>query len=59
MTSIDHIIAIDAMGGDNSPNKIVEGISLFLKEDKNIFFNIYGNEDLIKKNNRKFQKYYS
>ncbi len=29
MTGFDHIIAIDAMGGDNSPNKIVEGISLF------------------------------
>ena len=23
-------IAIDAMGGDNSPNKIIEGLSLFL-----------------------------
>jgi Fatty acid/phospholipid biosynthesis enzyme len=37
MPSIEHIIAIDAMGGDNSPDKIIEGISLFLKEDK-IFF---------------------
>ena len=37
MTGFDHIIAIDAMGGDNSPDKIAEGISLFLKEDKNIF----------------------
>ena len=54
MTGFDYIIAVDAMGGDNSPNKIVEGISLFLKEDKNIFFNIYGKEDLIKKSLEKF-----
>ena len=40
MSSFDHIIAIDAMGGDNSPDKVIEGISLFLKEDKIIFFNI-------------------
>ena len=25
-------IAIDAMGGDNSPNKTIEGLSLFLKK---------------------------
>ena len=55
MTGFDHVIAIDAMGGENSPNKIVEGISLFLKEDKNIFFNIYGKEDLIKKSLEKFR----
>jgi len=31
-------IAIDAMGGDNSPNKTIEGIKLFL--NKNCFKNI-------------------
>jgi fatty acid/phospholipid biosynthesis enzyme len=25
-------IAIDAMGGDNSPDKTIEGISIFLKK---------------------------
>ena len=25
-------IAIDAMGGENSPDKIIEGIELFLKK---------------------------
>ena len=25
-------IAIDAMGGDNSPNKTIEGLSLFIKK---------------------------
>jgi len=40
-------IAIDAMGGDNSPDKTIQGISFFLKKNskKNDFFlNIYGDE---------------
>ena len=55
MTSIDYIIAVDAMGGDDSPDKVIHGIDLFLQEDKNIFFNIYGKEDLVKKSLRKFK----
>ena len=44
-------IAIDAMGGDNSPDKTIQGIKLFL--DKNILtndfiINIFGKENLIK-----------
>ena len=27
-------IAIDAMGGDNSPDKTIQGVSLFLKKYK-------------------------
>ena len=27
-------IAIDAMGGENSPDKIIEGIKLFLDKNK-------------------------
>ncbi len=54
MSSFDHIIAIDAMGGDNSPDKVIEGISLFFKEDENIFFNIYGQSDPVKKSLKKF-----
>ena len=44
-------IAIDAMGGENSPNKTIHGLSLFLKKrrkNNDFFFNLYGNEDLIK-----------
>jgi len=51
------IIAIDAMGGENSPDKNIEGISIFLKKNKNIkdlFFNLYGDEDLIKKKLHKY-----
>ena len=28
------IIAIDAMGGENAPNKNIEGIAIFLKKNK-------------------------
>ena len=40
------IIAIDAMGGENSPGKNIEGISIFLKKNKkkkDFFFFLYGN----------------
>ncbi len=40
-------IAIDAMGGDNSPKKIIDGIILNHKSNKNNFFNIFGDEKKI------------
>ena len=44
----DHItIAIDAMGGENSPDKTIEGISHHLKNSDNSFYFIFGNEKLI------------
>ena len=48
MSSFNYSIAIDAMGGSNSPDKVIEGISFFLKEEKDFFFNIYGDEKKIK-----------
>ena len=39
------IIAVDAMGGENSPKKIVDGIELSLKESNENFFKLYGNKD--------------
>ena len=44
------IIAIDAMGGENAPYKNIEGIKLFLDKNKSndYFFNIYGDEKIIK-----------
>ena len=44
----DHItIAIDAMGGENSPDKTIEGIAHHLKNSDNSFYLIFGNEKLI------------
>ena len=36
------VIAVDAMGGDNSPNKIIAGISEYLKSNSDVFFRIFG-----------------
>jgi len=46
------IIAIDAMGGENAPSKNIEGVSLYIKKNikkNDVYFNLYGDEDLIKK----------
>ena len=37
-------IAVDAMGGDGSPKKIVDGIIHYHKLNKKIFFKIFGNK---------------
>ena len=42
-------IAVDAMGGDNSPMKIIDGIEIQHQQNKNIFYKIFGNLDIIKK----------
>ena len=50
------IIAIDAMGGENSPSKTIEGVMLYLKKNnkkKDVFFNLFGDEKLITKELRK------
>ena len=41
------IIAVDAMGGDNSPDKVIAGISEYLKRNNNVFFRIFGNRSKI------------
>jgi len=41
-------IAVDAMGGDNSPNKIIDGVILNHNSNKNIFYKIFGDENKIK-----------
>ena len=44
-------IAIDAMGGDNSPDKTIKGIKIFLdknKSKKDFLLNIFGKEEILK-----------
>ena len=44
-------IAIDAMGGDNSPDKTIRGIKIFLekhKENHDFILNIFGEEQMLK-----------
>ena len=35
-------IAVDAMGGEKSPTKIIDGINISLKYSKENFFFLYG-----------------
>jgi len=42
-------IAIDAMGGENSPKKVIEGIKISLLTNKENFFFLYGKKDILKK----------
>ena len=51
-------IAIDAMGGENAPNKNIEGINIFCNRQKNksdYFFNIFGDEQKINNELRKYK----
>ena len=42
-------IAIDAMSGENSPKKIIDGIEIALKSNTDNFFYLYGQEKILKK----------
>ena len=40
-------IAVDAMGGDNSPKKVIDGIIFNHQSNKDIFFKIFGDDEKI------------
>ena len=46
-------IAVDAMGGENSPKKIIKGIEISLKKNSNNFFYLFGKKNLIEKEIKK------
>ena len=51
-------IAIDAMGGDNSPDKTISGVSIFLEKNKSkndFFLKLYGDEKLINNSLKKYK----
>ena len=50
MDDIQINIAIDAMGGDNSPTKVIKGCEIFLNFNKKIKLIIFGNKNLISNN---------
>ena len=43
-------IAVDAMGGDGSPKKVIDGIIHHFNNNKNSFYKIFGDKDKILKN---------
>ena len=42
-------IAVDAMGGSNSPDKVIDGIIHHNKKSKNVFYKIFGDKNKISK----------
>ncbi len=48
-------IAVDAMGGDNSPEKTIKGCEIFLNNNSNVKLIIFGKKNLI--NNNFLEKY--
>ena len=42
-------IGIDAMGGENSPKKIIEGIEIFSKNNKDNTFFLFGKRNIKKR----------
>jgi len=42
-------IAVDAMGGESAPKKIIKGIEISLKKNKDNYFYLFGKRDLIEK----------
>ena len=40
-------IAVDAMGGDNSPNKVIDGVVHHYLSNQSTFYKIFGDKDKI------------
>ena len=53
-------IAVDAMGGDNSPKKVIDGIIHNHQKNKENFYKIFGDKDEISKHlkNKIDESYY-
>lgn len=43
------ILAVDAMGGDEAPHTVIEGIRLILSHDKDVRFMLFGDSHILKK----------
>ena len=53
-------IAVDAMGGEGSPNKVIDGVILHHKNNKNSFYRLFGDKNKISNlvNNKLNHKFY-
>ncbi len=47
MTTSNLVISIDAMGGDNSPRVVIEGLALATKKNPDIKFLVFGDTDKV------------
>jgi glycerol-3-phosphate acyltransferase PlsX len=41
------ILAIDAMGGENAPLSVIEGLAFFCEHNSDTYFHIFGNQNRI------------
>ncbi|MCE2993879.1 MAG: phosphate acyltransferase, partial [Candidatus Jidaibacter sp.] len=41
------VISVDAMGGDNAPASVIEGLELIAQKHSDVFFLIYGKQELL------------
>ena len=54
MSDNNLVISVDAMGGDNSPHVVVEGIAIAHKSNPDIKFLLFGDEVQIEEDIKKF-----
>ncbi|MBQ2810579.1 MAG: phosphate acyltransferase PlsX [Alphaproteobacteria bacterium] len=54
MSDNNLVISVDAMGGDNSPRIVIEGLALSAKKNPDIRFLVFGDENKIKEEMKKF-----
>ncbi len=54
MTDNNLVISVDAMGGDNSPRVVIEGLAIAAKENKDIRFLVFGDEDRVQEEINRF-----
>ena len=52
-------IAVDAMGGDNAPLKVIEGVDMFLANYSDAFVNLYGDQASIQGVIKNFKRFNS
>lgn len=54
MSENNLVISVDAMGGDNSPRVVIEGLAIAAKNNPDIRFLVYGDEDRVYDEMKKF-----
>ena len=54
MSNTNLVISVDAMGGDNSPRVVIEGLALAAKKNPDVRFLVFGDEEKVRGEFKKF-----
>ena len=54
MSDTNLVISVDAMGGDNSPRVVIEGLALAAKKNPDIRFLVFGDEEKVRSEIKRF-----